>query len=174
MITEQHRKEGLSRAFIQAIAAKAGMTVSINAASHDYGIDGQFHKVSTLGKKLKETGINLDFQLKATTDFSIQEKSVQYSLDSSTYNMLSQRSHPRVTPAILILLCLPKDPREWFQISEKSLVLKNCCYWTRINSGTTSNTASVTIQIPTNNFLSPESLMLLMDNISLKDDWENH
>ncbi len=174
MTTEEHRKEDLSRAFVQAIAAKAGMTVTINGRSHDYGIDGQFHKVSIINGKFHETGINLDFQTKATTKFNYQKDCIRYELEASTHNMLSERSRrPRATPAILIILCLPPQSDEWFSLSEKNLILKNCCYWSRINSPKTLNSSSITISIPTSRLLSPESLIQLLDNIEIKDDWDN-
>ena len=174
MTTTEHRKEDLSRAFVQAIAAKAGMTVSINGRSHDYGIDGQFHKVSIIHGKFRETGINLDFQAKATINFTNYQDCIKYELDTSTYNMLSERSSRlRATPAILILLCLPQHADEWFKLSDKELILKNCCYWTRITDQKTSNSSSITISIPTKRLLSPDSLTQLLEHIELKDDWEN-
>ncbi|MFI5344058.1 MAG: hypothetical protein ACHQUC_07550, partial [Chlamydiales bacterium] len=46
MLMDEHRKEDFSRAYILAVAAKAGVIVSINDRNHDYGIDGSFHQVS--------------------------------------------------------------------------------------------------------------------------------
>lgn len=40
MITPQHMEEDLSRAYVQAVAARAGVLLSMNGAAHDYGVDG--------------------------------------------------------------------------------------------------------------------------------------
>src|ERR1700693_19270 len=110
MITEEHRKENLSRAYIQAVAARAGVNININTRAHDYGIDGDFHQVSHIKRKRVETGIGLHFQLKSTTQFSKKPEHVHYSWEASTYNALAHRvNHPRATPAILLVLCLPKE-----------------------------------------------------------------
>ena len=173
MMTEEHCKEDLSRAFVQAIAAKAGMTVTIEGRGHDYGIDGQFHQISIFNGRYRETGINLDFQAKATTKFSLQEGYVRYALDASIYNMLSERSHrSRATPTILIVLCLPQESKEWFNLSEKALILKNCCYWMRIKGELTSNTSTITVQIPKDQLLSPDSLIKLLNSIEEREDWD--
>jgi hypothetical protein len=162
MITEEHKKESLSRAFVQAVAAKAHLSVRINDRSHDYGIDGAFHKIAIINNKRVEQGLALEFQLKATTDFTKNDESVKYALDVNAFNMLANRmTQPYVTPAILILLCLPKDPNKWFSLSEDELILKNCCYWTCIDKNHSSNTRSVTIEISRKQLLSPNEIKRL-------------
>ncbi len=166
MLTEEHSKEGLSRAYIQAVGAIAGVIVSLGDRGHDYGIDGSFHQVSVLEGSRVESGITLDFQLKATTRVRVQEDFIQYQLDSNTTNFLASRvKRPRVTPVILIILSLPPQPEEWLQLSERELVLKNCCYWTRVSSFT-SNLYTATQRIPRNQLLTPEKVSSLLEEIS--------
>jgi hypothetical protein len=45
-MTDQHKEEALSRAFVHAIAARAGAIVSI--WDFDYGIDGSFHEIAII------------------------------------------------------------------------------------------------------------------------------
>jgi hypothetical protein len=166
MLTEEHSKEDLSRAYVQAVGARAGVIVSLNSRGHDYGIDGSFHQVSILDGNRVESGWTLDFQLKATTRINMQEDFVQYQLDADTMNLLASRiKKPRATPAILIILSLPTQSEEWLQLSEEALILKNCCYWTRISSFT-SNLYTVTHKIPRSQLFTPEKLRGLLEEIS--------
>ncbi|PJD95370.1 MAG: hypothetical protein CK425_08695 [Parachlamydia sp.] len=116
-------------------------------------MDGAFHKITIINNKRIEQGLALEFQLKATTNFIKNEKTIKYELDVNAFNMLADRMQQPyvtpaiVTPAILILLCLPKDPENWFSLSEDELILKNCCYWACIDKKRSSNTRSVMIEI---------------------------
>jgi Domain of unknown function (DUF4365) len=167
MISEAHIKENLSRSYVQAVAAKAGVNIEIDGRSHDYGFDGSFHQVVLIGDKWADSGISLDFQLKASTCCSFEQNSVSYEMDVSTYNSLSNRSErPRATPAILILLALPKDPESWLSLNEEQLVLRHCCYWEVMPSGGTSNQRSITIRIPREKLLTPERLSQMIEHIA--------
>ena len=50
MLTTQHIQEDLSRAYIQAVAAGAGVNLSLGAQVHDYGVDGTFHQVELVSR----------------------------------------------------------------------------------------------------------------------------
>ncbi|WP_201447867.1 hypothetical protein [Calothrix sp. PCC 7507] len=43
MLTEPHILESLSRAYIRAVAGKAGLNLSIR--EYDYGVDGNFDEI---------------------------------------------------------------------------------------------------------------------------------
>jgi hypothetical protein len=166
MITEEHKKENLSRAHIQAVAARAGVNVSINDRSHDYGIDGEFYQISIVKGKRMESGIGLHFQLKSTTKFTKNDQYVHYEVNASTYNMLALRADkPRATPAILLVLCLPKNHDDQFNISEDELILRNCCYWHLIETNETENKNSVVIKIPRSRLFTPDALVALLKQI---------
>lgn len=45
MITGNHTQEALCRAYLQAVAGRAGLNVSIGDREFDYGIDGTFNEV---------------------------------------------------------------------------------------------------------------------------------
>lgn len=166
MMTEEHSKEDLSRAYVQAVSARAGVIVSINQRSHDYGIDGSFHEVSILNGRRIENGNTLDFQLKATTHIDILDNCVCFKIDSNTINLIASRAHrPRATPAILIVHSLPLEINEWLQLSEKELLLRRCCYWCSI-SALTTNLYSATVRIPRSQLFTPEELNRLLKKIS--------
>ena len=164
MLTEQHTAEALSRAYVQAVAGKAGVNLSFPL--HDYGIDGAFRPIHIVGGRRVESGFSLDFQLKASKNWTINENHVVYDLEAKTYNdLVLRRSSGTVVPCILILLCLPEDPQEWLDLNEERLLLRKCCYWEHLKGDPTENTQTVRIRIPAVQLLSPESLLILLERI---------
>ena len=104
MISEEHTKENLSRSYVQAVAAKAGVNIEVGGRSHDYGFDGAFHQVSLIGGRWADSGISIDFQLKSSSCCRVTTTEVVYELDAKSYNKLAYRTnHPRANPGILIL-----------------------------------------------------------------------
>lgn len=165
MLTDNHVKEGLSRAYVQAIGARAGIIVSMHNRSHDYGIDGSFHAVSLINNRRTEIGITLDFQLKATSCPVFHGENISFPLDADIFNSFGYRAkNPVFTPAILIVLILPSNPEEWVELSEDELILRKCCYWTSIYD-LTPNLYSANVKIPTNQVLTPERLKQMLKNI---------
>ena len=90
MITLEHMKEELSRAYLMAVIAKSGMMFS--KSELDYGIDGSVKDVEIReedGKKRHvETGFSIDIQLKATVNTTIENGYISYKLDVKNYNDL--------------------------------------------------------------------------------------
>lgn len=166
-LTPQHIQEDLSRAFVQAIAAKAGINLSLGNRSQDYTVDGTFQQISYSNGRRHESGFNLDFQLKATTNIDLGEPSVvKFDLDAETHNYLVERSKkPRTTPVILIVLNLPKDQTEWMALSEDQLILRRCCYWIWLDGEITPNISSTRISIPKTNLLTPETINDMLTKI---------
>jgi len=115
MLTENHIKEGLSAAYINAVAFRAGFSCSIR--SHDYGIDGSINDVqvrSANGRRF-ETGFGVDFQAKASENCVVTSKDVGYDLEVKTHHDLVESNRGR--PLILIVLAMPKDSTQWLTIS---------------------------------------------------------
>lgn len=165
MITDQHVAEDLSRAYVQAVGAKAGLIVTLQR-SHDYGVDGTFHDVQVIGGRRCESGFALDFQLKASKNWTATDQEVVYSLEVKNYNDLVRRhARFRATPSLLVLLCLPENPDEWLQISERELLLRKCCYWERLKGDPSQNKERITVRIPRKQRLTPDVLMDLMNRV---------
>src|SRR5689334_16354841 len=91
MLTPEQIKEDLSRSYVQAVSAMAGVIVNLNRG-HDYGIDGSFHEVSVADGQRFESGVALEFQLKATTQMVFKEDCVHYPLEARAMNLLARRS----------------------------------------------------------------------------------
>ncbi len=169
-MTSQHVEEDLSRAYIQAVAARAGVVLSINARSHDYGIDGTFHQVLETNGRQAEAGFALDFQLKASQNAIVEGDVVKYDLDVKTHNYLIRRSQQKnSTPVILILLVLPADADDWLALSEERMTLRKCCYFTALKDPPTANTSTQRIAMPRTSRLTPTTLQMLLSDIEKKD-----
>ncbi|MEI6075302.1 MAG: DUF4365 domain-containing protein [Verrucomicrobiota bacterium] len=171
MITEEHTKEALSRAYVQAIAGRAGINASISDREFDYGIDGTFNEVHVRalpnGKnRLVESGFKWDFQLKCTVKWEVEGTDLVYDLAAKSYNDLAIRAATvGTTAAVLIILCLPPDLNNWMALDEDQLILRKCGYWYRINGQPTDVTTPVTIRIPRAQIFSADALRQLFTTL---------
>lgn len=167
MITIQHRKEALSYAFMTALAAKAGVLLSIGN-TFDYGIDGHMRLVSVYkNRRHNANGVSLEFQLKATTKWEVDpgDEHIIYDVEVSAYNDIAIRG-PEEAGMVLIVLCLPKDEDEWVNVCADNLLLKHCCYWYKVKGGCLPKEEDQRekIYIPRVNLLEPETLTWLIDD----------
>jgi len=164
MITKQHRQEQLSRAYVHAIAAHAGLI--FEPAMTDYGVDGSIRVVQMRDGRRLVCGHSLDVQLKATTNWVVENDEVVYDVEAKTYNDLVDRFHePRGTPMVLILMCLPENEVDWLSITTEQLVLRHNCYWCRVGGTRTNNTATQRIRIPRSHMLDQASVHELLDKV---------
>ncbi|NHC36645.1 DUF4365 domain-containing protein [Scytonema millei] len=164
MLTDQHIAEALSRAYIRAIAGRAGLNLAIR--EYDYGVDGSFDEVIVRQNRRVESGFSLSFQLKASTQWKLDSTHVIYDLEAKTYNdLILRRSIRAAIPCILILLALPPDSTQWLICEESELRLKGTCYWEYLSGNLSGNRQSVRIYIPRTQRLTPESLLTLMENV---------
>ena len=93
MITKQHRQEQLSRAYVHAVAAHAGLI--FEPATTDYGVDGSIRIVQKREGRRLVCGHSLDVQLKATTNWGFENDDVIYDVEAKTYNDLVDRFNDR-------------------------------------------------------------------------------
>ena len=78
----------------------------------------------------------LDYQAKATWEWSAEDEDIVYDMEAKAWNKLARREEGS-TPIILILMCLPKEENCWVDISEDRMLLEKCSYWYRVPSMTT-------------------------------------
>jgi len=162
MLTENHIKEGLSRAYILAVAHRAGFNCSLR--EFDYGIDGTFHDVKVIGKRRVETGFNIDFQAKASQNCAVSTAGVTYVLSAKNQRDLVETEVG--TPRILIVLALPKDSNDWLQTSTDKLVLQRCAWWLSLRGHPpTQNDTASTIKIPLNQSFDVAALTAMMNRV---------
>lgn len=166
MLTEQHIAESLSRAYVRAIAGRAGLNLAVR--EYDYGVDGSFDEVVVRQNRRVESGFSLSFQLKASTQWQFNDTQIVYDLEVKTYNdLILRRSMRTATPCILILLALPSDSMQWLICEETQLRLQGTCYWEYLSGSPSENRQSVRIRIPRSQRLNPESLLTLMENVKI-------
>jgi Domain of unknown function (DUF4365) len=79
VLTDQHIAESLSRAYVRAIAGRAGLNLAIR--EYDYGVDGSFDEVVIRQNRRVESGFSLSFQLKASTQWQLDPSEVIYDLE---------------------------------------------------------------------------------------------
>ena len=163
-MTEAHKKDLISTAYVSAIAARVGMTVA--NSSRDYGFDGTFKDIEydEVAKEYGETGFGIDFQLKSTVNAKVIGDFVKFSLKARNYRQLIKTDVG--TPRILIVYSMPRDETEWVSVNTNDTVLRNCAWWYSLRGlPEVSNQESVVVNIPRENQLTPVILRELMKKV---------
>jgi hypothetical protein len=162
VLTQAHRQEALSRAYIAVIAARCGFNCSYRA--FDYGVDTAIHEIREREGRYSETGITLDVQAKSTIGVIVTTTHIQYDLDVLAYNDL--RNPPLGNPRILVLLVLPDEEDNWTDQSEDRLEIRHCAYWMSLTRmPATKNKRTIRISIPRANIFSVAALAGLMERV---------
>ena len=91
MLPQNQRQEALSRAYVRAIAAQAGMICGDMV--QDFGTDMFLRRVEQQEEQYLDDGPQIDLQLKSTTRAVVREAAIAYDLDVRTYNLLRKGSH---------------------------------------------------------------------------------
>ena len=152
---------------MQAVAAYSG--IAFDKINFDYGMDAQLKDIICDNNGFRESGYNIDVQLKSTSNFIIKNNKIVYDLESKNYNDLVLENV--ITPRILVLLLLPKQKSDWLDVSEEFLLLKKSAFWCSLKGNKkTENKQKKRIQIPTCNILTPDNLKELMAKIKRGDD----
>jgi hypothetical protein len=148
---------------VHALTGFAGVNVRLGERRHDYGVDGSMYNVRVGGGRHVDDGYPVDFQMKASTNWSIDGDDVIYDIEAKTYNDMVQRNADvSAVSLILFLLSLPKDSAHWLTVTENNMVLKNCCYWIKLSGAPTTNTSSTRIRIPRQNVLNHRGVVELL------------
>jgi len=161
---ETFKMEALSRAYVSAIAAQAG--VNVYMPQIDLGIDMAFSKVRRRkeGRYTDTWSLTIPFQVKASTHWDLREDAIIYDLKVKNYNDLVDSDI-----CVLILLCLPSTPDEWLYQDEECLRLHKCCYyWRPLDNAETTNTNRKRIFIPRSQMFTAETLTSLVDEMQSK------
>ena len=164
-MTDEHRMEQLSRAYVHAVAAVCGCTCA--RPDPDYGVDLSLRRVQWVGNEYMPMGPSLDLQLKSTRTAILEADHVVYDLERRAYDLL--RRGTRTAPRYLVLLVLPAT--DWLGHSEQQLELRGCAYWMTLRREPPSpNKSTVRIRIPRANQFTPADLGRIMDAIKRRED----
>ena len=147
-------EEGLSRAYVKAIAAHAGY----QTAESDFDKTGIDLTIEAGGKMRPK----IDVQLKASYAHQPEsDGSIKYPLKRRNYDLLIEATQ---TPRMLVFLCLPTEQKDWLEVTTASLILRKCAFWMSLKGlPATQNASTVTITIPAQNVFNVESLRDLME-----------
>jgi hypothetical protein len=152
--------EGLSRAYLQAVAAQAGVNVLFQL--FDYGTDVSLRAVDVRDGQYEDAGEAIDVQLRSTTRAIVRDDAIAYDLDVRTYEYL--RRSPVSGPRILVLLVMPEAEGEWLVQNEAELRLRRCAYWLSLRGADPSSAASsVRVSIARANVFDATALTQLLD-----------
>jgi hypothetical protein len=162
LLTRNHRQEALSRAYVQAVAACAGLGLS--RPDLDYGIDLSLHAIVARGRRRVDAGSVLDVQIKSTARAVFDETSLAYDLETKTYDDLRATDARRIR--ILVLVVLPDDEAEWLSQTEEELTIRGQAYWLSLR-GAPARAAkkTVRIRIPRSNVFSVPAVRELLDRL---------
>jgi hypothetical protein len=163
MISTQHIEESLSLSYVNAVVSKTGQV--FNVINRDYGVDGSVRRIDSINGKLIDMGAVFDCQLKASKNWSENETEIIYDIKADAYNRLVIRRENSTLPCYLILLCLPKDKKDWLCITENELILKRSCYYYQMPDERTKNTSSVRVKIPKKNLFDCGAVNILLESV---------
>lgn len=150
------QKEQVSRAYVRMIAAAAGFdtyTLGVDDDSIDMGI-------AASGKKSRRRP-RLELQLKCTAK-EIADV-MKFPLQLKNYDDLRCNCW---VPRILVVVAVPKKPKDWVTETEDQLMMHRRAYWVSLAGWPeTPNTDNVTVKLPPDQPFSVDELNRLMDSI---------
>jgi hypothetical protein len=160
-MTRSHRQEALCRAYVQAVAAQAGVATSI--PSPDYGVDLSLRSVEQQEQRHRDARLQVDLQLRSTTRAIVSSDSVGYDLDVRTYEYLRELSPIR---CLLVVLVLPDDEERWLTQTVEELTVRHCAYWSSLRGAApTSAASSVRIATPRPQVFSAEAVRSILNRL---------
>src|SRR5260370_34491263 len=163
MMSRNDRQEALCRAYVQGIAAVAGVGTSV--PTPDYGIDMSLRLIGRLGERLDDDGVQIDLQLRSTTRALVSADHVRYDLDVETHEFLRSI---RPVPRILVVLILPEEDERWLSQSAEEMTLRRCALWYSLRGADpVAASSSIRLAIPRHQLFSLEALHGMMDRVAL-------
>lgn len=154
LLSREDVQEALSKAFLSAVAAKAGYVVSEPSLDRD-GIDMVVEAGADFRPKIA-------FQLKATTLLDKPEVSGNFRFPCPVKNYEKLRL-PTQTPRLLLVYKMPKDEEKWVEFLEDEAFLRHCAYWVSLKGKPQADQkTTITIDVPAVNRLTVEELRWLM------------
>ena len=151
-MTPNLQMEQRSLVVVRAVAADAGYQV-VRPEPDDYSVDGIL--MARFGRRPR-----IEFQAKATARNMIRGNSLRFPLPVKNYDELRLTSW---TPRILVVALMPDETEPWLSQADDELCLHSGVYWiSLVNMPAVSNTATVTVQIPTANVFDRAQLEAMM------------
>lgn len=151
LLTENDRKEQLSQAYIAALSARCGFTISIPNLDRD-SVDIQVSSGTS-----RRASIQL--QLKATSSPEWDRDELKFQLKAKNYNDLVIK---RQVPLLLAVMVLPENPADWLCVEPEQLVMKQCVWWLSLIGLSPTDQGSLQVRLPRANLLTMDALTTLI------------
>jgi hypothetical protein len=159
MLPDEHVKEHLHRAYVQAVAAQAGFTCDFPQA--DYGVDARISQVRKMPRgRYRASGTHFNVQMKASHQFTRRANDTGYSLEAEAYNSLVDHDD---SPIILLVFCTPRLAVDRLDLGLDFLALQHCCLWFPRPTIPTLNSSSVNLSLPHTQLFTVDECRRVMD-----------
>jgi hypothetical protein len=152
LLSINDRKEQLSQAYIAALAAGCGYTVSKPNLDRD--------SVDVVVSSGSSRRASVEFQLKATSSPDWIGNDLRFQLKQKNYNELALE---RQVPLLLAVMVLPSAEADWLSVSPDKLVLKRCVWWHSLIREPQTNQGSKQVVISGASVLDQSALIDLID-----------
>ena len=140
------QKEQISKAYVLAVATKAGATIG------EWNVDKDGVDVT-----LRRRQLMVDLQLKCTGSARTAGGDYAFDLDVPTFAKLTDPD--RSAPAYLCLLIVPRALQAWLHHQSEALLLRCHGYWARMGTGTApTGNGTTAIRLPRANLLDSDAL----------------
>ncbi len=171
-LPENIRKEGMSYAYIAALASRLGFECLHPKFDYD-SVDILLKTSGKIRPDSRRKGPPLNIQCKATAlELPAGTSDINFSLPIQNYNHLIDTEE--TIDRILVVLLLPKDPTLWLTHSTDALISRTCAYWMTLRGlAPSTNKTKKRIKIPRNNVLTPDALESILYTISMFEEVRN-
>jgi hypothetical protein len=162
MLPRNLHQEAFSRAYVHAVAAKAGLIFTLPGA--DIGIDVCLHTVTARGRCYGPGTAQLDLQVKSTTRPIFRDGQLLYDLEVKNYDDL--RVPDPLCPRMLVVVVLPAEESQWLSQSPEELTLRRCAYWLGLaGAEPTDSTTTRRVALPLTNLFAVPALQEMVSRL---------
>ena len=160
MLSRNQKESELSLAYLHAIAAKVGYSVTIPHIDSD-SVDAIIAAKGKVAVDSIRHSPRIEVQLKASVNCSVDgQGNIPHQLPRKNYDDLRI---PTVLPRLLVLLALPHDEADWLVHQADKLILQKCAYFLNLEGAPeNSGVDRPTVHVPMINMLTPGILVDLM------------
>ncbi len=156
-IPREIAQEHLSKAYLRAVAAQAGLTYE--EPEYDDGIDCQIG-TSKACRVTAVRNVFVRFQLKSTSSWSVQNGVVAYDLDKDNYNQLVTDSN---MPQYLGLFLVPRMRSLWCTAHSRRCVVRTCMLFMSLRGfEPTTNAATKRVALNAGQILTAPTLIAMV------------
>jgi hypothetical protein len=155
------QKEQFSKAYVRAVVATAGYTVSVPEVDED-SVDFTVHTRGVGGLVRSPT---LDVQVKCTED-ARERDPIPFRLWRKNY--VDLQGDDFAAPRILVVVFVPSDVDAWLDHSEHRLALSHCGYWVSLRNAPPlgDDAQSATVYLPRHQQFCVGQLTSIVVNLS--------